>query len=129
MLIGAIILISGSFVKDNLLISLERTYEPEDRGLMFTNISGFCNGTVILTMDNYGDHSIEIKDIILKTKSGYEKEVITSVNKEIPKKSSNVTMTVQFTTGSLQANYVYLLEYFTQRGSLIKHGPTLQVLN
>ena len=127
LLIGVIISIAGSPVIDNLGMAYLRAIKPEDRGLEICNTSGFCNGTVILTIYNDSNHSVQINDVYLRD-GGYETAVITSINKEIPEHSSDIIMTVQFPTGSLQANQEYSVELFTQRESYIM-GYEFRALN
>ena len=112
-------------VIDNLGLKYLRDIKPEDRGLEIQNVSGFCNGTVILNIKNNGNHSVVIKDVILESQMDPKIKVTTSITKEIPEHSSNIIVSVWFPE-SLQVNQRYEVEVFTQRGSYIgdMHGST-----
>ena len=112
------------FVIDNLYFANRRAkkaylldIKPEDRGLVIQNVSGYSNGRVVLTVKNYRNHSVVIKDVILK-EQGQILEVKKSIYKEIFQHTSDIVVSVWFTE-NLLINHQYGIEVFTQRGSYI----------
>lgn len=107
---------SNPFVIDNLWMAYERSIKPEDRGLVFQNVTGYSNGIVILTVNNEGNHSIIIKEVILR--EVYGEKITTSVDKEILPHTSNIDVTAWFPK-KLLITHQYTIEILTQRGSYI----------
>ena len=115
---------ANNFVIDNLYFANRRANEdylldikPEDRGLVIQNVTGNSNGLVVLIVKNFRNHSVVIKDVILK-ENGDNLEV----KDQKIKKFSNTLMIILLVFG-IQKDYCLVthtkIEILTQRGSYI----------